>query len=142
MTYDSELEAHINTNWGVANRLLDFLSNRRVLTYSHHREDIGLCVDSAIEIRSTMTTLISASTDGPLKSSLREIQSACRGFLDAAGTRGAQFEGSSSLFQINLLALRLAVARQVKSISQMFQIPLTTDMRMLLQVIDDERRPS
>ncbi|WP_374459585.1 hypothetical protein [Microbacterium sp.] len=142
MTYDPEVEAHINANWGVASQLLDFLSARRVLTYAHHREDVDLCVRSALEIRSTMTTLITASTDGPLKRSLREIQRACTGFLDAAGPHGKHFEESTSLFQINLVALQLAVARQVEEILRVFDLPLTSEIHQLLAIIEEQRRPS
>src|SRR4051794_33489253 len=94
---DPALDAHINSNWGNAEQLLDFLSDKRVFSDAHAREDAGYCVQSALQIRETMTVMMAASTAGPLKESLREIRAACRAFVSAAGPNGENFDRSPVL---------------------------------------------
>lgn len=138
--HDPALDAHVNSNWGNAERLLEFLSDRRLLTDTNRSEDARFCVQSAIEIRSTMSVLMAASTAGPLKVALREIQVTCREFVTAAGPHGRNFEQSAMLFRTNLLGLRLAVARQVDAVASLFDLDPSPEMQELLQLIEHGRR--
>ncbi|MRH28431.1 hypothetical protein GH740_03775 [Microbacterium sp. SYP-A9085] len=137
---DSELDAHVNENWGNAERLLEYLGDRRLLTEDHAREDPAFCVESAIAIRSTMGVLMGASTVGPLKTALRDIQRFCREFVSAAGPHGAHFQQDSISFATNLVALRIGVARQVYEVITLFKIHPNREISLLLQLIDSDRR--
>ena len=77
---------YVSTERATAERLLDFLADRRVLFAPFEMEDPNHCVQSVLEIRRFLTDLL---MDWPQDTALRQhaatIRAACREFLDNVG---------------------------------------------------------
>ena len=74
----------------VAQRVISFLGDRRVLYNPFHLEFLGHCVQSVIEIRRFLTTELgnlSAKNSG-LSEQLRAMRASCRRFLDTVQNHG------------------------------------------------------
>lgn len=69
---------------GIAQDLATFLEDRRVLYNPMELECPHHCVESVLEIRRELTSLLRrVSSESTLKESLRGMRAACRKFLDA-----------------------------------------------------------
>lgn len=89
---------YLPTERATAERLLDFLADRRVLFAPFEMEDPNHCVASVLEIRRFLTELL---VDWPQDTALRHhvtsIRAACREFIDSVS--GPSTDASRSLWR-------------------------------------------
>lgn len=76
----------------IAQRVMTFLEDRRVLYSPSEVEVPAHCVDSVLQIRHYLThELQSIERVSPLSAALRALRAACRKFLEAVGPMGHRY---------------------------------------------------
>jgi hypothetical protein len=122
----------------IARRVILFLEDRRLLFQPYLSEHPPYCVESAIEIRRFLTDQLSKTKHGrSLEWSLRDIRTAMRAFVDAAG-QGANdigpFGGRPCFdsFSIALGELRNRVGTEIALIAYHFNIDVSDDLAQIL----------
>ena len=129
----------------VAQQVIAFLEDRRVLFGKRHAEDETHCVASANDIRRFLTSLIPEAKDGKsLAESLRAIRAACRAFVDAAGPGAANFRYKhgghmTDNFSLALGELRIRVGLHVALIADQYEINVEDALSEILPPpLDDD----
>ena len=122
----------------IARRVILFLEDRRLLFQPYLSEHPPYCVESAIEIRRFLTDQLSRTKPGrSLEWSLRDIRTAMRAFVDAAGS-GANSIGPFGgrpyfdSFSIALGELRSRVGAEIASIAYHFNIDVSDELAQIL----------
>ena len=83
---------YIQQNLHVAERILIFLQDRRILRSRVHEEDFEECRISAMDLRRVLEAeLLTVQDKGFLFIALSDMQKACRIFVDAAGSSSRTF---------------------------------------------------
>ncbi|WP_055483151.1 DUF6650 family protein [Sphaerimonospora mesophila] len=101
-----------DTDRKIANRVVAFLEDRRLLFGDRHMEDEVHCVRSAIQIRAFLTEQLTQRHIGQeLRQILKAMRAACRHFVDAAGPDGRNFEYRMGLAGDNAFGLALGDLR-------------------------------
>ncbi len=124
----------------VARELVYFLEDRRVLFGRRHMEDEYQCVRSVMEIRRSISGLLSRTSErSQLTASLRAIRAACRDFLSAAGPDGRSFHAQGFIypggdeFSDALAALRTKVGIQVALIGNFYDdLDISVDLQEIM----------
>src|SRR3712207_2094350 len=103
---------YVATNKDLARRALLFLEDRRVLYAHEGREDYEYCRQSADQIRRFITLeLPNVREGGFLEAKLREMRTASRDFVHAAGPEARNFAADHSYFAACLRAYRTTMGR-------------------------------
>lgn len=114
---------YLETNRDVARRVLADLEDRRVLFYSHGREDPEYCRRSAAEIRQLMTSELSAVGQGDdMDRALRAIRNAARDFIDQAGPKSHHFLADMVTFWKALEDMRIAMAPYIRGMATAYGV--------------------
>ena len=127
---------YIATNKDLAQRVIDFLEDRRVLTEPNEgREDGEFCRRSAEKIRNILTNEIAIANlqgGGPLKLSLKRIQAACRAFITSAGKDGIEFMQDHLVFMANLVAFREVVGFEIRKMIELFHVDVSPQLMAIV----------
>ncbi|WP_367889973.1 DUF6650 family protein [Serinicoccus kebangsaanensis] len=116
---------YVATNKDLATRVVRFLSDRRVLTEQHSREDFEECRQSADTIRNFLTLeLLNVQGSGPLARSLEHMRTACRAFITAAGKNSEHFSRDPHYFNAALAAMREVFGRELGELEVTFGVEL------------------
>ena len=96
----------------IAEDLVKFLEDRRVLFKPTEMEDANHCAQSVLDIRSEVTMALQRQSDerSPLCKQLRKMRSACRRFSDKIGTDG--FKRFDLVIQKSILERELFLLRE------------------------------
>lgn len=114
---------YLETNRDVARRVLADLEDRRVLFYSHGREDPEYCRRSADEIRRLMKRELSAVEQGDdMDRALRAIRNAARDFIDQAGPESQFFLSNMVAFWKALEDMRIAMAPYIRGMATAYSV--------------------
>ena len=114
---------YLETNRDVARRVLADLEDRRVLFYSHGREDPEYCRRSADEIRQLMKGELSSVEQGDdMDRALRAIRNAAREFIDQAGAHSQRFQGDMGAFWKALEDMRIAMAPYIRGMATAYGV--------------------
>jgi hypothetical protein len=131
----------------IAQRVITFLEDRRVLFNPYYLEDGGHCVQSVLDIRRFLTdTLQDLANEPGLPQQLRVLRGACREFLDRvqAGPGGmrhhALYHGGQEAqdFFIALGELRRTFGIHLGLIAARYQLGLEGDLAGILPPEPDE----
>jgi hypothetical protein len=125
----------------VAQQIITFLENRRVLFGERHLEDEMHCVRSANEIRHFLTPQISAARSAELVESLRAMRAAARRFADAAGPDARNFRdswGPANAFGLALGDLRTLMGVQIARIVTQYDLEIEDDLAAILPPRDED----
>ncbi|WP_343908852.1 DUF6650 family protein [Nocardioides aquiterrae] len=114
---------YLETNRDVARRVLADLEDRRVLFYSHGREDPEYCRRSAAEIRQLMKRELSTVEQGDdMDRALRAIRNAAREFIDQAGPESERFLSDMDAFWKALEDMRIAMAPYIRGMATAYEV--------------------
>lgn len=114
---------YLETNRDIARRVLADLEDRRVLFYSHGREDPEYCRRSADEIRQLMKRELSRVEQGDdMDRSLRAIRNAARAFVDQAGPDSHRFLNDMDAFWKALEDMRIAMAPYIRGMATAYAV--------------------
>lgn len=114
---------YLETNREVARRVLADLEDRRVLFYSHGREDPEYCRRSADEIRQLTKRELSRVEQGDdMDRALRAIRNAARVFIDQAGPESKRFLDDMGAFWKALEDMRIAMAPYIRGMATAYAI--------------------
>jgi hypothetical protein len=125
----------------VAQQVITFLEDRRVLFNPYYLEDGGYCVQSVLEIRHFLTETLQTLPNEPgLSQHLRVLRGACRNFLDKVQGNhrgrgyGALYHGGpeSQSFFIALGELRCTFGIHLGLIASTFHLGLEGDLASVL----------
>jgi hypothetical protein len=125
----------------VAEQIITFLENRRVLFGERHVEDHHYCLSSVNEIRHFLTAQIIAARSEDLRASLRAMRAAGRKFSDAAGPDARNFEPgwpSSNAFGLALGDLRTLMGIQIARIATQYDLDIEDDLATILPPEDKD----
>ena len=125
----------------VAEHMITFLENRRLLFGERHLEDEMHCVRSANEIRHFLTGQISTARTSDLVESLRAMRAACRKFVDTAGPNVRNFRGEwqgSNRFALALGDLRTLMGVQIARLAKQYDLAVEDDLAGILPPPDEE----
>jgi len=131
----------------IAQRVITFLEDRRVLFNPYYLEDGDHCVQSVLEIRRFLTDILQGLMNEPgLPQQLRVLRGACREFLDKVqsgpGGRGhrALYHGGQEAqdFFIALGELRRTFGIHLGLIAAGYQLGLEGDLARILPPDPDE----
>ena len=125
----------------VAERMITFLENRRLLFGERHLEDEIHCVQSANEIRHFLTGQISPARSSDLVESLRAMRAASRRFVDAAGPNARNFRSDwqgSNRFALALGDLRTLMGVQIARLAKQYDLAIEDDLAGILPPPDEE----
>lgn len=131
------------TDKDVAQQVVTFLEDRRLLFGERHMEDELLCYRSAGAIRAFLTEQMQGLKKGsPLRYSLGKMRAACRKFMDRGepGGRGFErrFEYGPDSFGYALGDLRTAIGLQLAVILSQFSLEAEEDLLQILPPDDQE----
>ncbi len=124
----------------LAQRLINFLEDRRVLFNPYEMEMPEHCVQSVIELRAFLTDLIGElpKKEG-LPEHLRSMRAACRRFVDATGELqrhgGRYLRGSGfgfALFGNALGELRAAMGFHIGAVASMHGLDISDELATIL----------
>ncbi len=117
---------YLETNRDVARRVLVDLEDRRVLFFSHGREDPEQCRQSAYEIRKLMTEELKKNVEqgDSMDKALRAIRNAARDFDDAAGVHSEHFVDDMGAFWDALEEMRVSMTPHIRSMAMAYEILL------------------
>lgn len=114
---------YLETNRDIARRVLADLEDRRVLFYSHGREDPEFCRRSAHEIRQLMKRELSKVEQGDdMDRALRAIRNAAREFVDQAGPDSQRFLNDMQAFEKGLEDMRIAMAPFIRGMATAYAV--------------------
>jgi hypothetical protein len=122
----------------IAQEVIAFLEDRRLLFGKRHMEDEMYCVSSANEMRHFLTSqLFQVKAGKSLATSIRAIRAALRAFVDAAGPDACNFRHRSmghttDEFSLALGELRSRVGLQVALIADQYDIDVEPDLAQIL----------
>ena len=125
----------------VAEQIITFLENRRVLFGERHVEDHDYCLSSVNDIRHFLTAQINAARSEDLRASLRAMRAAGRKFVDAAGPDARNFEPgwpSSNAFSLALGDLRTLMGVQIARIATQYDLDIEDDLATILPPHDED----
>lgn len=127
----------------IAQELIIFLENRRLLfTNGTIGETERHCIESAIQIRSYMTTLISRARVGSdLENSLRAMRAACRRFvasIERNHQRPYYRKERKALLGLALGDLRTLMGIQIAQIARQYDLALEPELARIVPPEDDE----
>lgn len=129
----------------IAQQVITFLEDRRVLFGKRHMEDEMHCVSSANEMRHFLSDqLFRVQAGKSLATSIRAIRAALREFVDAAGPNACNFRyhGGGAMtdeFSLALGELRSRVGLQVALIAGQYGIKVEDDLAQILPpALDDD----
>ena len=111
---------YLETNRDVARRVLTDLEDRRVLFYSHGREDPEYCRRSADEIRQRELSGVEQGDD--MDRALRAIRNAARDFIDQAGPDSQRFLNDMEAFWKALEDMRIAMAPYIRGMATAYAV--------------------
>ena len=125
----------------VAQRVITFLEDRRLLFNPFHMECLGDCVQSAVKIREFLTEEIGKlpSKDSALAEHLRAMRAACRQYLDNVQVSGrgriihpyGDGYGSQEFFTA-LGELRAAMGFRIGILAVMYGLSVDGDLEKIL----------
>ena len=124
-------------------RVLTFLEDRRLLFGLRHVEDEYHCLRSAMEIRATLTDVLStATTSREVKHSLKIMRAACRAFIEAAGPDAENFQHRDSYgidtFSVSLGELRATMGLQVGMLAEQAKVEIEEELAsIVISPLDD-----
>jgi hypothetical protein len=126
----------------VAQRVIAFLEDRRVLYNPYCLEVDVHCIYSVIDIRRFLTSQIGGlSADSTLGEHLRAIRAACRRFLDKEGPKrvesGEPFHPGRLTFFTSLGALRASIGIHVAAIAVMYGLDVEGQLADALPDVDE-----
>ncbi|MDI1458234.1 hypothetical protein NHG22_31175 [Streptomyces sp. ATE26] len=112
----------------VAQKVLDFLADKRVLTVGHVRPqaEATACLASAAECRSQLSTYLDQleKPGGDLRTWLRAMREGFTAFIEAGGHSGQRFgPGSDARFNEALARLQSRVQQQADEVSDRYKLP-------------------
>lgn len=114
---------YLETNRDIARRVLADLEDRRVLFYTHGREDPEFCRRSAHEIRQLMKRELPKVEQGDdMDRALRAIRNAARDFVDEAGPNSQQFVQNMPAFERSLEDMRIAMAPYIRGMAVAYEV--------------------
>ncbi|MFC6045211.1 DUF6650 family protein [Nocardioides hankookensis] len=114
---------YLETNRDVARRVLADLEDRRVLFYSHGREDPEYCRRSADEIRQLMKRELATVEQGDdMDRALRAVRNAARDFIDQAGPDSQRYLNDMDAFWKALEDMRIAMAPYIRGMATAYGI--------------------
>jgi len=131
----------------IAQQVITFLEDRRVLFNPYYLEDGGHCIQSVLDIRRFLTETLQGLTNEPgLPQQLRVLRGACREFLDKVqagpGGRGHHvlYHGGEEAqeFFIALGELRRTFGVHLGLIAAEYQLGLEGDLARILPPEPDE----
>lgn len=131
---DVEMQ-YIQQNLHLAERLLVFLQDRRLLRTRAHDEDFESCRESAQELRKVLEAeLLAVRGKGFFFEALSDMQKACRIFVSAAGTNSQDFRRDPRLFVTHLNILRDVFSQRVRLIVERFDLTVSDELQALLDL--------
>jgi hypothetical protein len=132
--------------WAVAQRVIVYLEDRRVLTSAyavpHAIEVPDHCVASVLQIRETLTQiLMDAETGEELAEHLKAMRAACRRFLDTVGSNPSELRPHTivregAIFGAALGELRAAFGIQLGFMASRYKLSLPEDLATILPADD------
>ncbi len=127
----------------VAQHIVTFLEDRRLLFGERHMEDELLCYRSAGAIRAYLTEQMQGLKDAsPLRHSLGMMRAACRQFMDRGEPGGRGFERHFAYgpdgFGYALGDLRTAIGLQLAAILSQFPMEVEEGLLRILPPRDEE----
>ncbi|MGZ0234208.1 DUF6650 family protein [Streptomyces sp. CPS1] len=111
----------------IAQRVLDFLADKRVLTVGHARPQMEAtaCLASAAECRSQLSAYLGEleKPGGDLRTWLRAMREGFTDFIEAGGPSGERFgPGSDRRFNEALAQLRNRIQQQADEVSDRYKL--------------------
>jgi uncharacterized protein DUF6650 len=125
----------------VAQQIITFLENRRVLFGQRHQEDEISCMHSANDIRHYLTGQINAAHSADLMASLRAMRAAARQFVDAAGPNARNFQSgwtADNAFGLALGDFRTLMGVQIARIATQYDLTIEDDLAAILPPSDED----
>jgi hypothetical protein len=128
----------------IAQRVVSFLEDRRILYFDFHAENESFCVQSANAAREFLTEQLGQAKPGKsLASSLKAMRSAFRHFVDVGGSHGENFwklsrSGSMGPLSMALGELRGRVGLHVALISYYYGLEVEDDLAAILPQLEAE----
>lgn len=124
---------YLQNNRHIAERLLIFLEDRRLLRDRMGDEDQVFCRKSAAALRKVIENeMLNVQDGGFLLDVLRDLRRACTNFVSAAGPKSRAFEEDVALFQYHLQILREVFGQRVRRIVQEFDLRPTDEVREIM----------
>jgi hypothetical protein len=124
---------YLQNNRHIAERLLVFLEDRRLLRDRMSDEDQVYCRKSADALRKVLENeMLNVQHGGFLLDALRELRRACTNFVSAAGPKSQAFKEDNALFQYHLEILREAFAQRVRRIVTEFDLRPTPEVQEIM----------
>ena len=125
---------YLQNNRHIAERLLIFLEDRRLLRDRMSDEDQAYCRKSADALRKVLENeMLNVQNGGFLLDALRDLRRACTNFVSAAGPRSQAFKEDETLFRYHLDILREAFALRVRKIVMEFDLQPTPEIQHIMQ---------
>jgi hypothetical protein len=124
----------------VAEEVIIFLEDRRLLFGERHNEDEMYCVRS--DIRRFLTSQIPKAGAKELAASLKAMRAAARQFVEAAGPEADRFRGgysSTNRFGMALGDLRSLMGMQIAMIAGQYGLELEYELQQILPPVDEMR---
>lgn len=126
----------------IANKLMTFLEDRRVLFNPYELENPVHCQQSVIQIREFITELLfDVDTDTEIAIALRMIRASCRKFLDTIeynkDSPGLRYRyemgmGEGFVFDSAMGELRAAIGFQIAQLMVMFKLDCEGELLLIL----------
>ncbi|WP_432871830.1 DUF6650 family protein [Microbispora rosea] len=134
-----------STDRKIANEVIAFLEDRRLLFGDRHVDDEGDCVHSALQIRTFLTEQLRRDGVGrELRQILKAMRATCRNFVDAAGPGGRNFgyhmgPTGANRFGLALGDLRSRMGFYIAAIATQYKIEIDEDLSTILPPRPKER---
>ena len=127
---------YFQMNLLIAQRLLIYLEDRRLLLGRFNAEDQEYCRRSADDLRGVLGGEMLAVRDGGmLLAALRDMRRACNIFVSAAGPEAKEFKTDDDLFSYHLVILRTVFAQRVGHIVEEFELDATDEVKQIIQFV-------
>jgi hypothetical protein len=123
----------------IAQALIAFLEDRRVLYGRRFPGDEMECVNSVFAIRKFLgSQLLNEEMSAELGSTLKSMQAACRRFISEAGRNGCNFrdhhrsQHSTDSFSLALGQLQASMGFYIVTLAAQYRIPVHEDLEAIL----------
>lgn len=130
---DSVDFAYLQNNRHIAERLLVFLEDRRLLRERDILEDYVYCRKSADALRQVLgNEMLLVHDGGVLLDVLRDLRRACTNFVSAAGPKSQSFKDDDSLFRYHLEMLREVFGQRVRLVVEIFGLSPSPEIKQII----------
>jgi hypothetical protein len=123
----------------LAKQVLDELNNRRVLYAPFYQENEQACINSALDLRENLKSIIDAAPDrSPVYKCAKEIQKACRTFmskteqLDFSVRDRATSVATRAMFEQSLTKFRRSVGETTKNLIAAYELDVEDELAAII----------